>query len=245
MRVAVEVCVTSVDEAAMAGSFGVDSIEVCSWLACGGITPSSGLVDAIRTAIDIPARILVRPTPTGFVYSDAECAVLLTDAEVFGGGALGLVTGALEVNGTLHVPVMSAVKRLAPESEITFHRAIDRSMDPLLVVDHCLELGIDRILTSGGTTLAMDGTDMIKRIVVRAGKACGVAIAGGVNGANVVELVERTGATEVHFSAQRTLAVAHHGASMSSSNSGTGFHTEPDHSKLEDVLNALVTAGLR
>ncbi|MCB0769454.1 MAG: copper homeostasis protein CutC [Flavobacteriales bacterium] len=245
MRVAVEVCVTSVEEAAMADALGVDSVEVCSWLGCGGITPSSGLVDAIRNAIGIPARVLVRPTPGGFIYSKAESAVLLTDAEVFGGGALGLVTGALDGNHDLHVPIMSAVQRLAPESEITFHRAIDRSRDPLRVMDLCLELGIDRILASGGSTLAIDGAGTLRALVDRASGACLIAAAGGVNAANVVELVERTGVPEVHFSAQRSVLGRQEDVSLSSSYDAVGSLTEPDPSKVEEVLNALVKAGLR
>jgi copper homeostasis protein len=245
MRVAVEVCITSVDEAVAARDLGVDSVEACAWLACGGITPSSGLVDAVRSALHIPVRVLVRPTPTGFRYTSAESLVLLTDVEVFGGGALSLVTGALDDHGNLHRRLMEAVKRAAPESEITFHRAIDQASDPLQVVDDCIELGIDRILTSGGATLATDGVPVIQRIVQRAGHGCRVAMAGGVGPKNVVELVERTGAGEVHFAAQKAVGSAQRGAAMSSTNPGVDFHTEPDRAKIEGVLNALVKAGLR
>jgi copper homeostasis protein len=98
MRVAVEICVTSVAEALAAERAGADSVEICTWLACGGVTPSSGLVDAVRTAVRIPARVLVRPTPDGFVYDPASLHALLLDAEIFGGGAIGLVTGALKPN---------------------------------------------------------------------------------------------------------------------------------------------------
>jgi copper homeostasis protein len=245
MQVQVEVCVASVEEAEVAAACGADRLEICSWLACGGITPSSGLVDTVRNAVRVPVRVLVRPTPGGFHYSAAETAVLLTDAEVFGGGALGLVTGALDEAGDLHVAIMRSVIDLAPESEITFHRAIDRCTDPIRVVDACIELGIDRILTSGGATLATDGVSVIQRIIKHAGERCAVTIAGGIGPANVVELVERTGAQEIHFAAQRTISGPVPGASMSSSQAGMNFLSGPDAAKIEGVLNALVKAGLR
>jgi len=245
MAVAVEVCVTSVEEAVAAQALGADSVEVCSWLACGGITPSSGLVDPIRVAVSIHVRVLVRPTPAGFMYTPAESRVLLTDAEVFGGGALSLVTGALSASGDMDQPLMRSVKDVAPESELTFHRAIDVAPDPIRVVDQCIALGIDRLLTSGGRTLAMDGIVGINAIIARCNGQFGVAIGGGINPENVVELVERTGAQEVHFSAQRALHRTQAGAAMSASAAGFDFGTEPDIAKIEGVMNALVKAGLR
>lgn len=245
MAVGVEVCVTSVEEAEVAAACGVDSVEVCSWLACGGITPSSGLVDAMRSAVKIPVRVLVRPGPGGFAYGPAETLALLTDVEVFGGGAIGLVTGALEVDGSLNERVMSSVLRLAPESEITFHRAIDHAADMPAALDRCLELGIHRVLTSGGSTLATDGTTILKQLVACAGDKLMIAAAGGINATNVVELVERTGVMEVHFAAQLPKPEKPIGAALSSTNQGANFETEPDRAKIEAVMNALVKAGLR
>ncbi|HNR56284.1 MAG TPA: copper homeostasis protein CutC, partial [Flavobacteriales bacterium] len=157
MRVAVEVCVTSVQESIAAERAGADGVEVCSWLATGGITPSSGLVDAVRTAVRIPTRVLIRPTTGGFVYDPPAIHALLVDAEIFGGGAIGLVTGALLEDGGLNADLMRSVKRLAPESEITFHRAIDHAADPIAILTGCLALGIERILTSGGAASAVEG----------------------------------------------------------------------------------------
>ena len=245
MRIDVEVCVTSVAEAIAAQACGADTVEVCTWLACGGVTPSSGLVDAVRSAVQLPVRVLVRPSPDGFVYSPAEVHALLTDAEIFGGGAMGLVTGALDEAGSINAALMRSVMLLAPESEITIHRAIDRSADLLMLVDACAELGVDRILTSGGSSLAIDGISMLKAMVARAGEGCSVAIAGGVGPTNVVELVERTGAMEVHFAAQRTSTAGTEKVALSSTNAGSSFLTVPDVAKIEGVMNALVKAGLR
>ncbi|MBK8497951.1 MAG: copper homeostasis protein CutC [Flavobacteriales bacterium] len=245
MPVLVEVCVTSMEEAVAAEACGADGVELCSWLACGGITPSSGLVDAVRGAVRIPVRVLVRPTPGGFVYNDAEVHALLTDAEILGGGAIGLVSGGLLADGSASMELMHAVKQVAPESEITFHRAIDHALDPMAVLAECMGAGIDRILTSGGSTLAMDGAGLISQLVKRAGDRFIVAAAGGINAGNVVELIERTGVPEIHFAAQRPKSVPVHAVAMSSANQGMRFDVEPDRDKIEGVMNALAKAGLR
>lgn len=246
MHVAVEVCVTSVEEALAAEAAGADSVEVCSWLACGGITPSSGLVDAVRSAIRIPARVLLRPMPSGFIHAPSALHALFLDAEIFGGGAIGLVTGGLKAKGGMDRELIRSVKQLAPESEITFHRAIDHAIDPMEVLEGCLALGVDRILTSGQATLALDGVALLKQLVIHATDQLTIAAAGGIGPLNVVELVERTGVQEVHFAAQLTVhAHAMGKAAMSSSNAGISFATAPDHAKIEGVMNALVKAGLR
>ena len=245
MALHVEVCVTSVEEALAAEACGADTVELCTWLACGGVTPSSGLVDAVRSAVRIPVRVLVRPTPGGFVYAEAAIHALLTDAEILGGGAIGLVTGALLEAGEANMDLMAAVKRIAPESEITFHRAMDHAMDPIEVLDACMALAIERILTSGGATFALDGAARLKELVARAGDRLVIAAAGGINGTNVVELIERTGVQEVHFAAQLPKGATPHAVAMSSTNQGVSFEVEPDRAKIEGVMNALVKAGLR
>ena len=245
MAVKVEICATSYAEAKAAAELGCDSVELCSWLACGGLTPSSGFVDTVRSTLDIAVRILVRPSPEGFVLAPPEANTLLVDCEVFGGGALDLVTGALTAEGLMDIQLMQAVQRNAPESRITFHRAIDRARDPVRLGEQCVELGIHRILTSGGSFRAMDGVDVIKAIMNATNGNCEIALAAGINGQNVVELVERTGAQEVHFSAQRKVAFRSEGVALSSLGGGDQFGIDPDIAKIEGVLNTLVKAGLR
>ncbi len=245
MQVNVEVCITSVEEAITAEECGATSVEVCTWLDCGGVTPSSGLVDTVRGAVRIPVRVLVRPGPGSFTYSPAETNALLTDAEIFGGGALGLVTGAIDGQGEVEQRILEAVKRLAPESEITFHRAIDHLADPLRVVESCVELGIDRILTSGGAGLAVDGIPTLIRIIERAGDRIEIAVAGGIDPENVLRIVEQTGAREVHFAAQRRVPGQMKGPALSSAGGNVQFDVIPDRAKIEGVMNALVKAGLR
>jgi len=245
MRVAVEVCVTDLAEAVAASKAGVDSVELCTWLECGGVTPSYGLVNTVREVVQVPLRVLVRATPGGFSYSLDERQAMLRDAMLIGMGGPGLVVGALDGAGQPDTAFIRAVRLAAPGAEITFHRALDRSSDIAAAFTCCLAEGVDRVLTSGGRTLAIDGAPTIRAMVEGAGSRLKVAAAGGIGPQNVVELVERTGVQEVHFAAQRKLPGQPQAVSMSSTDRGLSFDTAPDVAKIEGVLNALTKAGLR
>lgn len=250
MRVNVEVCVTSVEEAAAAAKAGADSVELCSWLACGGVTPGPGLLSMMREALKdttTKRRVLVRPGPGGFLYTSDERQIIMRDALLLSvaDDEAGIVTGSLGEDGQLDARLMEVVKAALGERSFTFHRAIDHASDKLAAVEQCMAFGAHRVLTSGGETLALDGAAMLKQMVERAGEKLVIAAAGGINAGNVVELVEKTGVTEVHFSAQKPKEGAPSGAAMSSTNVGVNFETEPDVAKIEGVMNALVKAGLR
>jgi copper homeostasis protein len=245
MRVSIEVCVTNLNEALAAAKAGADSVELCTWLDCGGVTPSYGLVNSIKEELGIPLRVLIRATPGGFVYSMPERQAMLRDAMLIGMGGTGLVAGALDDKGLPETTFLRAVRLAAPAAELTFHRAIDRSNDLGRAFAICLEEKLDRVLTSGGRTLALDGHRTIKAMVDGAAGRIKVAAAGGIGPANVVELIQRTGVHEVHFAAQRKLSREPHEVSMSSSNLGLSFESEPDLAKIEGVVNALTKAGLR
>lgn len=245
MRVRVEVCVADLAEARAAAALGVDSLEACAWLACGGITPATALVRRMGGLGPSLLRVLCRPGPGGFVYGDDERALLMEEADGFDAlpEAHGLVLGALDPGGRAEPTLIAAARRWT--KELTFHRAIDHATDPLGVLEQVVEHGFSRILTSGGATLALDGASQLKRLVDSAAGRIRIAAAGGINPANVVELVQRTGVSEVHFAAQKPALRKSEGASMSSAHAGMSFETEPDAAKIEGVLNALAKAGLR
>ena len=247
MRVAVEVCVTSVEEALVAEQLGVDTIEVCNWLACGGVTPSFGLLNVLQERVRVRKRVLVRPTPGGFHYTAHERQTLLRDVLMSGVGdeTCGIVTGGLDAANLPDAELVRGALLGAGDREITFHRAIEFATDMHAAFDRCLQLGVHRVLTSGGGTLVMDSIDALAALVKRTSDQVIVAAAGGINAGNAVEVVERTGVREVHFSAQRPRLVVVKGHALGSGGGEANFSTEPDVAKIEGVLNALVKAGLR
>ena len=240
MRVHVEVCATTLAQVRLAARSGVEHVELCTWLACGGVTPSSGMARC-AAAIGIPQRVLIRSLPGPFVPDEEERAAMLSDALALREHAFGLVIGALGPDDRIDPTFVKAICANTPSAEITFHRAIDRSRDVLEALDKCLELGVDRVLTSGGAISAFAGIEVLARMVDHAGDRIVIAAAAGIDPHNVVEIVERTGVREVHFSVQRPILGRGQGSIME----GGDHHPGCDEAKLEGVLNALVKAGLR
>lgn len=233
MHVAVEVCATSLAIARKAAELGADAVELCTWLASGGVAPDPGLVAAVQT-LEIPTvRVLVRPLALGFVLDADERVVLQAAMTQWAAmsGAPELVVGALLADGRADhsgVPVSVLASR-----KVTFHKAIDAAADPLAVVDDCKQRGYARILTSGVGATAMAGTALLRQMVERAGDALVIAAAGSITGDQVVELVEKTGVREVHFAGQAAI------------DPRDPFRVAVDERRMEAVFNALVKAHLR
>lgn len=244
MRVSVELCAASMEDVHLARELDLDSVELCSWLACGGVTPGMGFIRTAMQVADMPLRVLVRPHGGGFHYSAAEVQVMRADVAALPGMAHPVV-GMLDAQGMPDLSAFREVIGTASMSNSTFHRALDHCPQPLQALEMLLNEGVGRVLTSGGSTLAVDGLPLLRSLVQQAGTRLQVAVAGGVGPANVLRIVEATGATEVHFAAQLADATPQGLASMSSAHSTAGFATRPDRAKVEGVLETLSKAGLR
>lgn len=200
------------------------------------MTPSFGLLNTLQEKARVRKRVLVRPRPGGFLYTADERQVLLRDVMMSGIGdqECGIVTGALDDHGLPDVDLIKAVQLAAAGRELTFHRAIDHSQDPLRAFEMLGLLGVPRVLTSGGAPDAAAGGPVLRSMVERAQGRITVAAAGSVRGHNVVGIVERTGVREVHFSAERPWDPA-----------TVPGDPQCDPGVIDSVLNALVKAGLR
>jgi copper homeostasis protein len=202
-----EVCVDSPAGARAAAQGGADRIELCAALELGGITPSAGLLEAVVDTI--PTHVLIRPRAGSFVYDKYEIRVMAKDIEhAIDHGAESVVIGALTDDGNVDLDAMVRLIGAAAEVPVTFHRAFDEVRDPLAALDDLLELGIDRLLTSGGCASAVEGIDLISELVNRCGDDLSVMLGGGVLPENASALVRSTGVREIHFSARTADDVA-------------------------------------
>ncbi|MGC1383836.1 MAG: copper homeostasis protein CutC [Candidatus Acidiferrales bacterium] len=204
----VEICLDSLESAVAADRGGADRIELCEQLDVGGITPSIDLAREVRAAVKCKMHVLVRSRPGDFVYSGAEVAVMLRQVEAVKAlGADGVAVGVLDRNGKIDRADTHELVRRARPMAVTFHRAFDEAPNAERALNDVIVAGCERVLTTGGSKpdgsqfrTAMEGADRL-RVLVREGVGRITVLAGGgIRGANVGELIARTGVTEVHSS---------------------------------------------
>jgi copper homeostasis protein len=203
MRV-LELCVDSVASALTAEAGGADRIELCAALSEGGLTPSLGLLRNVRSKLNVPVHVMIRPRTGDFIYSDDDFAIMQEDIALAAqSGADGVVFGLLTSDGEIDIERTSDLVRLSKPMQVTFHRAMDLTPDPVRAIEAIIQSGADRVLTSGGELNAMLGRVRIQRLVRAARGRIHVMVGGGIRSENLAELVQVTGAKEWHTSLRR------------------------------------------
>ncbi len=167
MPILLEIVCGSPEDAAIASASGADRIELCSATFLGGLTPTLGALSAARGRTALPIMAMLRSRAGDFAYSDAEFEAMRYDATLLiSHGALGIVFGFLLSDGTIDIERTRSIGDLVQAAgvESVFHRAFDLASDPLRALDQLMELGITRVLTSGGQRTALEGASVIQQI---------------------------------------------------------------------------------
>lgn len=203
-----EACVDSIDAALNAQAGGAGRVELCADLLDGGCTPSAGTIQLARKHLQIKLNVIIRPRGGDFCYSDDEFEVMKLDIALCKqAGADGVVSGILHPDGTVDRERTAELIELARPLSVTFHRAFDMTCDPYASLDTLIELGVDRILTTGQEASALEGVDLIANLVKRAAGRVIVmpGIPGSISERNLKRIVEPTGVWEIHSYAPVTL----------------------------------------
>ena len=198
-RYTMEVCCGSVDDVLEAQRGGADRVELNSCLMFGGLTPSIGALIAAKRLSSLPVMTMIRPRQAGFCYTDAEYATALADAEaLLAHGSDGLVFGFLDADGNLDVKRTRTLARLAGDKTKVFHRAIDVCADWKRLLGQLIEIGIDRVLTSGLAPDVFYGVDTICEMMDFAQGAIQIMPGAGVKLKNVDRIIDATGCDQIH-----------------------------------------------
>ncbi len=231
-----EICVDSIESAIAAAGGGAKRIELCSALSEGGITPSIGLIAAVRAAIVIEMFVIIRPRGGNFVYTEQELNVMMQDiAEAKARKVDGVVLGVLTEAGCVDITRMRTLIDSARPLQVTFHRAFDICKDLDRALEDVIASGADRILTSGGKADAMRGAAKIARLQKKAGDRIRIMAGGGIRVSNVHSLALKTGVHEVHTSLSRDVVAK-------PSDGGAEFGLHPTGRRIFRVLQQDVQA---
>lgn len=225
----------------IAREVGAARVELATALALGGLTPSPATLELAVDAAgaDGPeVHVLVRPRAGGFHYDADELAVAERDVRhAIAGGASGVVIGALDADGRLDVSAMARLRDAAGGAPVTLHRAIDVTADPVATLQSARELGLRRVLTSGGASAAIDGIDTLRALVAAAEGEIEVMAGSGVDVASAPKLAA-VGVDAIHFSAKRAVT-EDGGVRMGSASDGVGGYEVIDRDIAFAIRDAL------
>lgn len=238
---ALEIAVQDPAGMRIAREVGAARVELAQALALGGLTPSPATLELTLEAAgpDGPeVHVLIRPRAGGFHYDADELAIAERDVRwAVGAGASGVVIGALDAAGRLDIDAMTRLRDAAGGASVTLHRAIDVTADPLATLVAARELGLRRVLTSGGASAAIDGIDTLRALVAEASGQIEIMAGSGVDAATAPVLAA-IGVDALHFSAKRAV-VETGGVRMGSASDGVGGYEVTDRDTAFAVLTAL------
>lgn len=202
-----EVCANSVESCLAAQNGGANRIELCAGIPEGGTTPSYGDIIVAREVLTkTKLHVIIRPRGGDFLYSPIEQRIMLKDIDNARQlEADGVVFGCLTAEGDVDITLMKQLMEVAQGMSVTFHRAFDVCRNPQKALEDIINLGCDRILTSGQMPTAEQGIPLLKELQQQAAGRITLLAGCGVNENNIAHIARETGIHEFHFSARENI----------------------------------------
>lgn len=184
----IEVCTDSYEYAEKAEKAGADRIELCKHLHLDGLTPNYKTAKKTIENLNIPVFVLIRPRHGDFNYSEKEFELMKADIVKFKEmGCKGIVSGILNNDNTIDIKRTNELVNLSRPLEFTFHRAFDVVTDPLKELEKLIQLGVERVLTSGQKQKAVKGIELLKELKKNAKDKIIIMPGSGINKLNIMK----------------------------------------------------------
>lgn len=197
-----EIVVYNIESAIKAQEGGADRIELCDNPGEGGTTPSFGTIEIVRGNVSLDVFVMIRPRGGDFCYTSWEFHCMKRDIwQCQRSSVDGVVFGILTPEGRIDKKRCKELIDKARPLKVTCHRAFDMTRDPFEALEDCIEVGFDRILTSGQQPQVSQGVDLIAELIRKANGRISIMPGAGVNENTVERVVSVTKAKEIHFSA--------------------------------------------
>jgi copper homeostasis protein len=207
MNFTLETIAFNIDSCSKAQTAGAHRVELCDNPVEGGTTPSFGLIKAAREKLHIQLYPIIRPRGGDFLYSNDEYDIIKADIKICKDlGCDGVVIGLLNNDATIDKIRCSQLVNLAYPMGVTFHRAFDRVANMEQALEDIIDIGCERILTSGLYPTALEGTNNLKKLVSLAKERIIIMPGSGVRASSIVEIANNTGAVEFHSSARKMVS---------------------------------------
>ena len=226
-----EVCTDSVEGTILAKQYGAKRVELCSALSVGGLTPSISLVEECVQIRGVEVHAMIRHTEGWFVYTPSDISIMRKDIEHLAKtGVHGVVFGCLTNENTINYEQNEYLLNIARNLglEVTFHRAFDFVNNPFKALEQLIDLGFDRLLTSGQKPTAIEGINLIDDLVKKSNGRIQIMAGSGVNPDNAKTLAH-VGVNALHFTSHRYVD--------EKEQLGMGQRTYPDEQKISRIVN--------
>ncbi len=205
-KITFEVCVDTIKGAVDAVNNGADRLELCDALGIGGTTPSAGLMKA-ASRLGKPIYVMIRPRGGDFIFNFEDMDVMMHDIDrAREYGMAGIVVGMTHENGALDYPKLKKLIDHADGMGVTLHRAFDVTPDTSEALEQAIDLGIERILTSGQKETAIEGALKIKNVIDQAAGRISIMPCSKINPPNVEALFKIFSVSEIHSSCRTLVA---------------------------------------
>jgi copper homeostasis protein len=199
MAVTLEICVPDATSAIEAERGGAHRIELCENLGVGGTTPSAGSIALACRLVRVPVHVLIRPRAGGFCYSELEREIMVEDVLTAKRlGASAVVIGALTSEATVDSRAIERLVAVARPMGVTFHKAFDLVAEPFDALATLIDLGVDRLLTSGRQPTAIQGLPLIEDLARASGDRIRIIAGGGITPRDAKQIVATALITEIH-----------------------------------------------
>lgn len=198
-----EICTSSLESVFEAEVGGAERIELCCALEKGGITPPLSWAEIALQKTSLKIFVLIRPRSGDFLYTENEFLSMKRDIIHFGEiGCHGVVFGILKENGKVDIERNIELVEIARKYNMscTYHRAIDRTENIIDAMEDIINIGFDRILTSGGAKNVTEGKEILKQMITFSKERIIILPGGGVNENNILDLASYLDTNEFHGS---------------------------------------------
>ena len=201
----IEVCAESYESAINAELGGADRIELCKDLHLDWLTPDFEIAKKTINKLNIPVFILIRPRKGDFNYSNEEYELMKADIVKFKEmGCKGIVSGVLNKDKTIDIKRTKDLVELSRPLEFTFHRAFDKIANPIKGMKQLINIGANRILTSGQEDTAIEGIKLIQKLREIADNRIVIMPGSGIK-LNDIDLFKKRSFSQIHGSFKKWL----------------------------------------
>jgi copper homeostasis protein len=235
-----EVCAFTIQTCLVAERVGAVRVELCDNPIEGGTTPSYGAIRRVRERIGIQLYPIIRPRALNYLYDDEEWAIMQEDVRACRElGCDGISVGIQLRNGELDTDRMKRLVDLAYPMGVTCNRVFDNAPDPFRTLEQLIDIGCERVLTSGQAASAPEGTAMLAKLVEAAAGRIIIMPGAGVKSGNIAALRAQTGAMEFHTSARKAMPNLVEHTNPAILDNGNFFVADEDElTKIVQLLNA-------